>query len=207
MIKAIVFDIGGVIQGLDWSPVVNSLLDIKEDLDIFSYQNAFYYDRKNNFDLYATGKMSKEDFWTMVVSRLGIDKRHAENCSKSTELLYSYVNFDVLELIKSLKGRYKLYVLSNACPEIEKKVVKDNLYVYLFDKLYFSHNIKCKKPDKEAYLHVCKENSLMAGECVFIDNDIKNIRGAEAVGMKGVLYKGTDALKQELYVLLGTSLA
>src|SRR3989338_687153 len=202
MIKAIIFDIGGVIQGLDWSPVVNSIIDIKEDLDIFLYQNAIYHDRKKYFDLYATNKLSKKAFWGIVASKLKIRKGYIDDLSKSFELLYSYIDFEVLELLKCLKRNYKLFALSNACYEIEQKAIRDDMYIQLFDKVYFSHNIGYKKPDKEAYLCVTKENGIFPAECLFIDNDIKNIKGAQAVGMKGILYKGMPLLREQLNKLL-----
>ena len=202
MIKAIIFDLGGVLQGLDWSPVVNSLLDVKEDLDIFKFQDALYYDRTNYFDLYATNRMSKERFWRMVAGKIDIELKYIDRLSHNLELLYSFINYDLLELIKSLKDKYKLFVLSNACPEIENKVIKDNLYVHLFEKLYFSHNIGTKKPDKEAYLVIARENCLSPEECLIIDNDVVNIKGAREVGMAGILYKGVENLKNEFSEIL-----
>ena len=202
MIKAIIFDIGGVIQGLDWSPVVNSIIDIKKDLDIFLYQNAIYHDRKKYFDLYATNKLSKKVFWEMVASKLKIRKRYIDDLSKSFELLYSYVDFEVLELLKCLRRNYKLFALSNACYEIEQKAIRDDIYIQLFDKVYFSHHIGYKKPDKKAYLCVTKENGISPVECLFIDNDMKNVKGAQAVGMKGILYKGMPLLREQLNKLL-----
>src|SRR3989344_4798254 len=96
MIKAIIFDIGGVIQGLDWSFIVNSLLDLKGDLEINAFRSAFYHDKKKFFDLYALSKISKEDFWGMVASRLNIDKKNIDKLSEKFELLYSFVNNDII---------------------------------------------------------------------------------------------------------------
>lgn len=203
MIKLIIFDLGGVIQGLDWSPVVNSLLHLKEDLNVSKYKKAFYYKRNKYFDLYATNKMKKEQFWGMVAGRLGINPESIKELSDSFELIYSFVNVDLLEVIKSLRGKYTLAVLSNACPEIENKVVKDNIYLNLFDKLYFSHNIGKKKPSREAYIEVTEKMGVLPENCLFIDNDMENIKGAESVGMKCILYKSVEHLKQEMFYNLG----
>src|SRR3989344_6532787 len=138
MIKAVIFDIGGVIHGIDWSFVVNSILDIKEDLDIDTYRGALYYDRENYLDRYFTSDISKEDFWGKVAQRLDLDKKHIDRLSKSLEFLYSFTNNEVLDLIKNLKGNYQIYAFSNMCPELEKKMIEDN-NIHLFDKLYLSH--------------------------------------------------------------------
>ncbi len=202
MIKAIIFDIGGVIQGLDWSFIVNSLLDLKGDLEINTFRSAFYHDKKNFFDLYALSKISKEDFWGMVASRLNIDKKNIDKLSEKFELLYSFVNNDIIDLIKALKYNYKLFTLSNSCPEIERKIIKDNIYPHLFDKMYFSHITGKRKPDQEAYLQITAENLIKPEECIFIDNDAKNILGAKSIGMNAILISSPDLLKRDLFALL-----
>ena|SRR3989344_3065409 len=202
MIKAVIFDIGGVIQGLDWSFIVNSLLDLKKDLEINDFRSAFYHNRKNFFDLYSISKISKEDFWSMVADRLSIDKINIDKLSDKFELLYSFVNYDVIDLIKALKYNYKLFALTNSCPEIERKIIRDNIYPHLFDKIYFSHTTGKRKPDKEAYFQVVNENNLRPEECIFIDNDVKNIMGAESVGMNAILISDPDSLKTDLFAML-----
>ena len=201
-IKLIIFDIGGVIQGLDWSPVVNSIAHLRTDLDIVKYKEAFYYKRQKNFDLYQTGKMSSEHFWQMVAMKLNLGVKHVEVLSKSFELIYSFVNIELLDLLKSIKDNYKLVVLSNACPEIEKKVIKDNYYTHIFNKIYFSHNIGLKKPNEAAYLKVAQDNRVQPNDCLFIDNDTANVSGASKVGMQSILFKGVESLKKDLYKIL-----
>ncbi len=202
MIRAIIFDIGGVIQGIDWSFVVNSLLDLKKDLSIEEYRRAFYNDRENYLNLYEISKIAPEEFWGMVASKLNLGKGQINRLSESFESLYSFVNNEIIELIKNLKPHYKIFALANTCPEIEKKIIKDNFYTHLFDKIYLSHNIGAKKPEKEAYLKITEENSLKPEECVLIDNDIKNIIGAKKIGMNGILISNNESLKRDLFELL-----
>jgi glycerol-3-phosphate cytidylyltransferase len=198
MIKAIIFDLGGVIQGLDWSPVVNAIIDLKEGLDIETYKAALYYDRENYFDLYETSQMSKEQFWGMVATRLNIDQKHISKLSESFELLYSFVNYELIDFLRKLKQDYKLFALANISPELENKIVKDNIYAHLFDSIYYSHQIGLKKPDPKAFYKVLEENDMIVEECLFVDNDMKNIVGANNIGIKSVLYVSVDLLKKEI---------
>jgi len=202
MIKAVIFDIGGVIQGLDWSFVINSLLDLKPDLNVKEYKNAFYHDRENYFDLYQMSRISKEAFWGMVAFRLEIDKKYINRLSGSFAYLYSFVNKDIVELLKLLKSEYKVFALSNSCPELEKKLVEDNIFNDLFDKMYFSHNICARKPNRDSYIKILEDNGLDPEECIFIDDNMKNIRGAEEVGMKVIFVKNSDDLKEEFFGML-----
>lgn len=202
MIKAVIFDIGGVVQGVDWSFVVNSLIDIKEDLDIESYRSAFYHDREKYLHMYETSKISKQEFWGMVASRLGIDPKHIDLLSDSFELLYSFINNDIIDLVKQLKYSYKVFALANSCPELEHKMIKDNIYTHIFDKIYFSHRTGKRKPEKEAYSFIFEENRLQPEECILIDNDIGNIRAAREAGMHSLLVKDPTSLKKELFFIL-----
>jgi FMN phosphatase YigB (HAD superfamily) len=46
-----------------------------------------------------------------------------------------------------------------------------------------------------------------AAECVFVDDLRENVAGAEAVGMTGVLHRGSESTVPELERLLGIELA
>lgn len=204
MIKAVIFDLGGVIHGLDWSFVINSLLDLKGDLEINEFRSAFYHDRENFFDKYSTSKISKEDFWKMVASRLGIEnnKENIDKLSEKFELLYSFINWEIVDLIKTLKYNYKIFGLTNSCPEIERKIIKDNMYPHLFDKIYFSHKTGKRKPHAEAYLQITEENGISPEECIFVDNDLRNTNAAKQLGINTILISSPDLLKRELFDLL-----
>lgn len=202
-IRALIFDLGGVLQGLDWSPVVNSLLDLRADLDITGYREAFYHDRPANFDRYATGRMDAETFWSGVAERLNLPPDSTDRLSRSFEQVYSFLNVDLRDMLLELGGEYRLFALSNACPEIERRVAASPAYHGLFDELFFSHTIGCKKPSPEAYRHVCRRAGLAPEECVFVDNDMANIPAARAVGMHTVLYSGQEALARELEARFG----
>ena len=95
-----------------------------------------------------------------------------------------------------------MFTLSNSCPEIERKIIKDNIYPHLFDKMYFSHITGKRKPEREAYLQIIEENNIKPEECIFIDNDVKNIAGAKSLGINTILISSPDLLKGDLFTLL-----
>tara|TARA_Y100000310_G_scaffold344861_1_gene460079 strand:+ start:679 stop:1728 length:1050 start_codon:yes stop_codon:yes gene_type:complete len=201
MIKAVIFDVGGVLQGHEWSFVVNSLLDLRPDLSVKEYLNAFYHDRENYFDLYQVSRISSEEFWGMVADRLNISKIHINRLKESFEHLYSFVNLELIEILKNLKNNYKLFILSNSCPELENRLVKNDYYS-LFDKAYFSHNICCRKPNKDSYQKVLEDNDLRPQECILVEDNIGNIESAKEMGINTLFVKNNGSLKEELSGLL-----
>ncbi len=195
--KAIIFDIGGVIQNLRWEIVTNQLVDLKRDINIDMFRNAFYNQRNKYFDLYETNKMNSEEFWKMVALQLGLNEKAHTRISKALVSLYDPINIDVANLIKKLKQNYKLIIMSNSCPELRENVESNNFYD-IFDKRYFSNETGMKKPNKEFFEHVLKENNLKANECVFVDDAPKNVDAANELGMKGILYLSPYHLEEEL---------
>ena len=55
-----------------------------------------------------------------------------------------------------------------------------------------------RKPDPAAYSHVVQALGAPAEACVFVDDRLSNIRGAQEAGLEGVLFEGVDALRQAL---------
>jgi len=61
---------------------------------------------------------------------------------------------------------------------------------------------KVIKPDPRLYRILLDRYGLKAEECVFIDDNPANVAGAEAVGIKGILFKNAEQLRAELEAVL-----
>ena len=141
--------------------------------------------------------MKQEDFWKMVAYQLGLSEKSHARISKALVSLYDPINQDIAEMIKRLKKSHRMIIMSNSCPELKENVESNDFYD-IFDKKYFSYDVGMKKPNKEFFEHVLKENDLKAGECVFIDDAPKNVDIANEIGMKGILYLSPHQLEEEL---------
>jgi len=70
--------------------------------------------------------------------------------------------------------------------------------VKFFDAVYYSHEVKMRKPNAEIFEFVCTENVLDPKKTLFIDDSIQHIEGAKKMGLQTVhLEKGM--LLQELF--------
>ena len=103
----------------------------------------------------------------------------------------------MMELVKKLKSRYKIGMLSNISPgrldDFFTTEDKD-----LFDYLGLSHSIGFVKPDERAYKTVLDNLGVLAEEAVFIDDQPRNVDVANKIGLKGLLFTGQDSLEREL---------
>lgn len=197
-IKAIIFDIGGVIQPLRWELVTRRVSKIKSGLSMDEFRNAFYFEKEKYFGLYETAQLNAIEFWTMVANQIGVPIGKVGYLSECLGGLYSDVDEDIGDLILRLEKRYRLYALSNSCLELERATARCADCYKHFDKLYFSHRIGWKKPDQEAFRHVLRDTGLRAEECIFVDDVSVNVMAAESVGMVGLLYVSPEKLIEEM---------
>ncbi len=76
----------------------------------------------------------------------------------------------------------------------------------LFDVVVISGEVGMRKPEPEIYRHTLVRLDAQAGECVFVDDLLQNVRAAAAVGMVGVHHTSVETTIAELEMLLGVPL-
>ena len=74
--------------------------------------------------------------------------------------------------------------------------------ISLLDGYVVSGEEKLLKPDARLYRVLLDRYGLKAEECVFIDDNPANTAGAEAVGIKGIVFQGVEQLRKQLDTLL-----
>jgi len=57
------------------------------------------------------------------------------------------------------------------------------------------------KPDPAIYQLLLGRNGLEAADCLFIDDSLKNVKGAEAIGMKAHHFTSPESLRKILVEL------
>jgi putative hydrolase of the HAD superfamily len=77
----------------------------------------------------------------------------------------------------------------------------------LFDELIISGEVGLHKPQPEIYLLAAERLGIEPESCVFVDDLRENVRGAEQVGMTGILHRDPQATLAHLDNLLGLDLS
>lgn len=96
--------------------------------------------------------------------------------------------------IKAAGG--KLFLLSNVSIGFAQKwhtVPHLKEVLSLFDGLVFSGPLGIIKPSREIFRHVLDTYDLKAAECIFIDDNEKNVAGAELAGIRAYHFDGDPA--------------
>ena len=186
-IKNLLFDLGGVLLNIDYNKTATAfkLLGVKQFDELYSQADA-----NDLFESLETGKISEEDFYLTIKSYCNPEVTHQQIESAWNEMLLNFRTNSLNHLIK-LKGQYNIYLLSNtnsihltAFTEIfRKETGKRELNDY-FKKAYYSHLIHERKPYTLTYKTVLEDAGIKAEETLFIDDSIKNIKGAQEAGLQ-----------------------
>jgi len=98
------------------------------------------------------------------------------------------------ETILKLKENYKLGIISDTWPSVER-ILASNEIADLFDAKTYSCNLGTWKPDEKMYMHALGKIGLPPEQTVFVDDWEPNLDGAADCGIHGVLIKSrSDSL-------------
>lgn len=199
MIKAIIFDMGGVLIDLNFQRCLNAFLDlgfeqIKEMLDPCHQKGAF-------MDMEA-GKITDEEFYDICISssKPGTTREDVKGCFRAfVEGMEQYK----VDLLIELEKSYDLYMLSNNNP------IGMSIYYPLFEEmgfpltnfkdLFISSDMKMLKPHQDIYQEAIRRIGINPSEMLFIDDSQTNVDAARAEGMNAALFVQGDDLRKFVY--------
>jgi 2-haloacid dehalogenase len=107
---------------------------------------------------------------------------------------------ETVEIFRQLKqsGKYKLYALTNWSAELFPHAREKFDFLNWFDGIVVSGEEKMRKPSAGFYKLLADRYHLDPAKTVFIDDSLRNIKGAEAVGIAGIHFHNATQLKKEL---------
>ena len=188
MIKNVVFDIGNVILNFDYMKVISEYTDSIEEQK-FILDNIMNSPEWLGYSLIDTGFITKEEAIQIVQDRTNhINDNLVQNFWNNYNN-YAFVDKRVLNLIERLKNKgYKVYLLSNMNEYTFNKVKASNLF-NIVDGYVLSYLVHQVKPYISIYKTLISKYNLTVSECLFIDDNEKNIDTANSLGMIGRLVK------------------
>ena len=182
MIRAIIFDIGNVLLKFDYEIAYERL---RPDCTIIGddvYPSAYTIRQA-----YERGEMGRGDFLERVreVLRHGGSEAHF---IEAWEQIFE-VNEPMIELVRQLRGQLPLYLLSNISDLHTDYLSRTYPFFEWFDGAVYSYVAGALKPEPEIYAVAVEGLGVPAEQILFVDDREENIRGAEAAGMLGIVYR------------------
>jgi putative hydrolase of the HAD superfamily len=186
-IKNIIFDLGGVFLNIDYpkTQIAFETLGVSDFHDLFTQHHA-----SPLFENLEVGKISSSEFYDEFrsLSKTDLSNEQIEMAWNAMLLDFPKERLDWLEKIKL---RYHIFLFSNTNQihyDAFMKIYRDNFGADNFNdhfiKAYYSQNIGLRKPYPESFEYILAEQQLDRSETLFIDDTLKNIEGANKIGLQ-----------------------
>ncbi len=195
-IKAIVFDIGGILIEESGSKS-RELLEKKFNI----HTDTFKEFAKKNLQQSFKG-LHYNKFFSKLIKQLKLNLTPSQ---LSTEWVnarnkISVYHKEIEELIKKLRKNYNVSCNTNTTILNDKSKARIKAY-RLFSFCIKSTQEKSAKPERKIYLTTIKKLKklkIKPDEAIFIDDQHENLPPAEKLGFRTILYKNTNQLIKSL---------
>jgi epoxide hydrolase-like predicted phosphatase len=199
-IKAIIFDLGGVLLLTKAESHVESHLHRHLGVHGFIAKNLKisldqYFDSiDTTYAKSIEGKLSEKKVLEILSKNLNVSKKKILKIySKAYNRIFKK-NSILFQKAKELKKLgYKTAILSDQWHLSKKVLISSNL-LSDFDVKIISCDVKMRKPNPKIYSLVLRKLKLKPSEVIFIDNQKWNIKPAKQINMKTILFKNNNQL-------------
>ncbi|NTV83272.1 MAG: HAD family phosphatase [Bacteroidales bacterium] len=188
-VKNIIFDFGGVIIPVDPMAYAGGMIELGCE-DIAGLHEQFLRDQV--YIRFEKGEMSPEEFRQLL--RTGFNNPVTDaQLDHAWNLMLGEVPPHHVTFLEEIKSKYRTFLLSNT-----NKIHYDHyqaqfckVYSYnslddLFEKAYYSFQLKLYKPDAAIFDYVLKDSGLIAVETLFIDDNKENVEAARRAGLQAI---------------------
>ena len=198
-INTIIFDLGGVL--IDWNPryVYRNIFKTEEEIDWF-FENICTSDWNEEQD---AGKLLNQATEELVSKHPSWENQIRAYYERWEEMLGGVIQetVDILQELKQNKD-LKFYALTNWSAETFPIALDRFEFLKWFDGILVSGVEKTRKPFPEFYRRLIDRYGINPSQSVFIDDNLRNVEGAETLGVKGIHFKNPQQLKHELNQLI-----
>lgn len=198
MIKAIVFDYGGVIEtkeGNLFQEIAKYLqININDWEKVYFSLNHLHNTGVKNGDetvALAAKEFDASDEQTSYIKNLILEIRKTKK-----------INYEILEIIKELKSKnYKIGLLSNNSLGLNQRI-KDKDLTEFFDTIVISGETGYQKPQPEIFKILADKLGIKINELLFIDDTKKSLEGAKIIGYTPILFIDNKKLEEDISKVL-----
>ena len=204
-IRAVVFDIGGV-------------LEITQDLSPTRSQDSITRSWETRLGL-PTGEIDvrMRDAWNggsigtvtldevrqALRDRVGLDEEQV--AAFMADLWREYLgtaNTELIEYARGLRPRYRTGILSNSFVGAREQEQRAYGFEDLVDEIVYSHECGMSKPDPRIYALTCERLGVPAGETAFVDDYAPNVTAATEAGLHAIHFTDNTTVIGEIERLL-----
>lgn len=204
MVKNILFDMGGVVFRQNSEEAYRRFREAGIDPDGYMGE----YGQKGFFLDVETGKIGADEFCRRMAETAGRESVSWDEAQYCWLGFIRDVPLERLHNLSKLREKYHVCLLSNTNPFIMAFTRSDRFSAEgrpisdYFDTLFCSYEMQAYKPNPDIFLKALAADGMKAEETVFVDDSLKNVRAAEALGIRGLHVAPDEDWMKNLTALL-----
>jgi epoxide hydrolase-like predicted phosphatase len=197
-IKAVIFDLGGVINRTE-DPAPRAQLAARLGITPEELYRIMF--DSETAEQATVGTIHIEDHMQAVARMLHLKDGELNG---TWDFFWSgdRVDMVLVDYLRGLRGRYTTALLSNAWDDLRRVITGRWKIDDAFDEMIISSEVGLAKPDPKIYHLALSRLGLAAEEAVFVDDFERNIRAAREVGLQTVHFRSQPQALKELEELL-----
>jgi FMN phosphatase YigB (HAD superfamily) len=201
-IRHIILDFGGVILNLDYKKTEQAFID----LGITDFANRYSQLKQTEiFDRLETGLAGRAEFIKELKTITGEAVTDQQIIMAWNAMLLD-IPLRRLQILQQLQLHFDMFLLSNT-NEIHEEAFNEILRAQcgfksmgvFFDKIYYSHRVGMRKPNKEIFQLILDQNSLNPEKTLFIDDSPQHIEGAKALGIQTIFLEPGMTIEDHIF--------
>jgi putative hydrolase of the HAD superfamily len=200
-IRAVVFDIGGV---LEITPDIGVTEKWEKKLHL---QAGELHGRLDNvWKDGSVGLISEEEVHRNIGQILGINEAQMDAFMDDIWRQYlGELNVELADYFRSLRPQVQTAIISNSFVGARRKEQERYQFEEITDLIIYSHEVGISKPDRRIFELTCERLDVRPAEMIFLDDVESFVTSARELGIHAILYRENlqtiadiEALLQEL---------
>lgn len=183
---ALLFDLGGVLLDIDfdlalqaWAPYSALTLDALRS----TFSPDLPYQRHERGDIDAAA------YFDHLADALQLTASHAQIEQGWNAIFVGEIE-PTRQWVESLRGTLPCYAFSNTnASHMATWSQRFPAMVSAFDRIFTSHELGLRKPERQAFDRICQLTRLPAAAILFFDDLPENVHAAEEAGLQAVLVR------------------
>ncbi len=200
MIKAIYFDLGGVIvRTEDKTPRTHLACEFGltyDEIDKIVFGGGLSGTAARS----SIGALTEEAHWVSITRRLGLPLNERPRIQEQF-FAGDKIDWKIIAFLREMRNTHKVGLISNAWDGLRPWIRKEK-FDDAFDVLVISAEVGIAKPMPGIYHHALDALGVRPEEAVFVDDFSENIEACRKLGMKGVLFRSAEQALADLKNIL-----
>ena len=193
-IKAIVFDIGGV---LELTP--NLGIDAHWEKKLNLKENELYERLREVWKGGTLGTISIQQVHAEIGRIMEWDE--AQVNAYMDDIWKEYLgtlNVELADYFRNLRPRFKTAIISNSFAGAREKEAEHYQFDTICDFIIYSHEVGLRKPDPQIFTLACERLGLQPQEIIFVDDHADVYASAVDMGMHCFEFKNNAQIMAEI---------